>query len=127
MIVAVGIAVLGWLTARIYYGRKSERPAQIAAAVPGVYKLLVNKYGIDEFYGAVIVKPLMLVSQFILGWIGEGIIIRGSAWLLAGIATLLGELLRRWQSGNLRSYSAWLAAGAAALLIFAAYFTWMVR
>jgi NADH-quinone oxidoreductase subunit L len=26
--------------------------------------------------------------------------------------------LQRWQSGNLRSYAAWLAAGAAALLLF---------
>ncbi len=32
------------------------------------------------------------------------------AWLLAGIATLAGAILQRWQSGNLRSYAAWLAA-----------------
>ena len=40
------------------------------------------------------------------------------AWLLAGIATLSGTILQRWQSGNLRSYAAWLAAGAAAVLLF---------
>jgi hypothetical protein len=27
-------------------------------------------------------------------------------------------ILQRWQSGNLRSYAAWLAAGAAAVLLF---------
>jgi NADH-quinone oxidoreductase subunit L len=27
-------------------------------------------------------------------------------------------LLQRWQSGNIRSYAAWLAAGAAAVLLF---------
>jgi NADH-quinone oxidoreductase subunit L len=26
--------------------------------------------------------------------------------------------LQRWQSGNIRSYAAWLAAGAAAVLLF---------
>jgi hypothetical protein len=31
---------------------------------------------------------------------------------------LPGALLQRWQSGNLRSYAAWLAAGAAAVLLF---------
>jgi NADH-quinone oxidoreductase subunit L len=31
---------------------------------------------------------------------------------------LAGAILQRWQSGNLRSYAAWLAAGAAAVLIF---------
>jgi len=29
-----------------------------------------------------------------------------------------GSFLRRWQSGNLRSYAAWLAAGAAAVLLY---------
>ena len=41
-----------------------------------------------------------------------------SAWLLAGIASLGGAILQRWQSGNLRSYAAWLALGAAVLLVF---------
>jgi NADH-quinone oxidoreductase subunit L len=118
-IVAVAVAAIGWAFARLYYGRKSERPGQIVAAVPGVYSLLTHKYWIDELYTNTVVKPLTLASRYILGWLGEGAIIRGSAWLLAGIATLLGEFVRRWQSGNLRSYSAWLAAGAAVLLVFA--------
>ena len=46
-------------------------------------------------------------------------ILGGAAWLLGGIRQLGGALLQRWQSGNLRSYAAWLAAGAAALLLFA--------
>jgi NADH-quinone oxidoreductase subunit L len=31
---------------------------------------------------------------------------------------LSGAILQRWQSGNLRSYAAWLALGAAASLVF---------
>jgi len=117
-VVAVAIALIGWYIARLFYGAKNDRPAKLAASVPGVYTLLSHKYWIDELYTNTIVKPLTLASRYILGWIGEGLLVRGSAWLLAGIATLLGELVRRWQSGNLRSYSGWLAAGAAALLLF---------
>jgi NADH-quinone oxidoreductase subunit L len=117
-VVAVAVAAIGWYLARLYYGRKSQRPAQLVAAFPGIYSVLSHKYWIDEIYNATIVQPLTLGSRYILGWIGEGIIIRGSAWLLAGITTLLGEFFRRWQSGNLRSYSTWLAAGAAAILLF---------
>jgi NADH-quinone oxidoreductase subunit L len=127
-IVAVGVALLGWFLAHLFYGSKNRRAESLAAATPGVYSLLTHKYWIDEIYANIIVKPLTLTSRYILGWLGEGAIIRGSAWLLAGIATLLGEFLRRWQSGNLRSYSAWLAAGAAVLLFFAGYFvtgTWL--
>jgi NADH-quinone oxidoreductase subunit L len=117
-VLAVAVALLGWYVARLFYGTKNDRPAKLAASTSGVYTLLSHKYWIDELYTNTIVKPLTLASRYILGWIGEGLLIRGSAWLLAGIATLLGELVRRWQSGNLRSYSGWLAAGAAALLLF---------
>jgi len=116
-IVAVCVALLGWFLAHIFYGSKNKRAENLAASTPGVYSLLMHKYWIDEIYHNAIVQPLVLGSRYILGWIGEGAIIRGSAWLLAGITTLLGEFLRRWQSGNLRSYSAWLAAGAAVLLL----------
>jgi NADH-quinone oxidoreductase subunit L len=110
--------VLGWFVAYTFYGSKNDRAQKLATSASGVYTLLLHKYWIDELYTNTVVKPLTLASRYILGWIGEGLIIRGSAWLLAGIATLLGELVRRWQSGNLRSYSGWLAAGAAALLLF---------
>jgi len=117
-VVAVAVALIGWYVAHLFYGTKNDRPAKLAASASGVYTLLSHKYWIDEIYTNTIVKPLTLASRYILGWIGEGLIVRGSAWLLAGIATLFGELVRRWQSGNLRSYSGWVAAGAAALLLF---------
>jgi NADH-quinone oxidoreductase subunit L len=117
-IVAVFVALEGWLIADKYYRRKPERPAHLAAAMPGSYKLLANKYFVDEFYGAVVVKPLLGVSKFFLEWVVDIGILGGLAWLLGGIAMLAGAILQRWQSGNLRSYAAWLAAGAAAVLIF---------
>jgi NADH-quinone oxidoreductase subunit L len=116
-IAAVLVALEGWLIADKYYRRKTDRPAQLAAALPAGYKLLSNKYYVDEIYGAVIVKPLFAFSKYVLGWIVDTAILGGIAWLLAGIANITGMILQRWQSGNLRSYAAWLAAGAAAILL----------
>ena len=42
-IVAVLVALEGWLIADKYYRRKTERPAQLAAALPAAYKLLVEQ------------------------------------------------------------------------------------
>jgi NADH-quinone oxidoreductase subunit L len=117
-VVAVLVALEGWLIADKFYRRKPECPAQYAAALPAGYKLLANKYFVDEFYGATIVKPLLGFSKYILEWIVDVGILGGMTWLLGGIATLAGAILQRWQSGNLRSYAAWLAAGAAAVLLF---------
>jgi NADH-quinone oxidoreductase subunit L len=116
--IAILLALEGLLIADKYYRRKPERPAQLAAAMAGGYKLLANKYYVDEFYGAIVVKPLLGISNYLLGWVVDTGLLGGAVWLLSGIAVFTGAILQRWQSGNLRSYAAWLAAGAAAVLLF---------
>jgi NADH-quinone oxidoreductase subunit L len=118
-ILAVAVALLGWFLADRFYRQSPETPGKLAAAVPAGYSLLSHKYWVDEIYGAVIVKPLMAMSKFVLELVVDVVILGGLAWLLGGIATFTGAILQRWQSGNLRSYAAWLAAGAGALLLFA--------
>ncbi|KAA6464699.1 NADH-quinone oxidoreductase subunit L [Acidobacteria bacterium AB60] len=114
---AVLIAVIGWFVAhRLYRNYAGEEPLA-RASFP--YKLLTHKYWVDELYGTLIVKPILAVSRFVLEMLVDFAILGGIAWLLAGMASFGGALLQRWQSGNLRSYAAWLAAGAAALLLFA--------
>ncbi|HEX3892766.1 MAG TPA: NADH-quinone oxidoreductase subunit L [Terracidiphilus sp.] len=117
-----GLAVLagaiGWYVAHRFYGQRSDRAAHLAEAVPAVHSLLVHKYYVDEIYSFFIVKPVLALSRFFLEWVVDVAILGGAAWLLGGIATLGGAILQRWQSGNLRSYAAWLALGAAALLLF---------
>ncbi len=117
-VLAVLVAALGWYIAHRFYKQKPEAPARLAASVPAGYKLLLNKYYVDEIYAAVIVKPLLAFSKFFLEWVVDFAILGGLAWLLAGIAQFTGAILQRWQSGNIRSYAAWLALGAAALLLF---------
>jgi len=117
-IVAVVVALLGWFVADMLYRQKPMRPAELAAVLPGGYKLLANKYYVDEIYGATVVKPLLGLSTYFLGWVVDTGLLGGAVWLLGGIATFAGALLQRWQSGNIRSYAAWLAAGAAAVLLF---------
>ena len=116
-IAAVAVAILGWYIAHLFYKQGSDRPAKLAAALPGGYKLLVHKYYVDEIYGAMVVKPLLVISRYLLGWVVDKGILGGSVWLLGGHRQVRGALLQRWQSGNLRSYAAWLAAGAAAVLL----------
>jgi NADH-quinone oxidoreductase subunit L len=117
MLLAVAAGACGWFIAhRMYYKRSPA--AQVSAPAPAGYNLLVNKYYVDEFYNFAIIKPLIAVSKYFLEWIVDVAILGGLAWLLAGIASFSGAVLQRWQSGNIRSYAAWLALGAALLLYF---------
>ena len=110
-------AVLGLLLADTFYRRKPELPAKMASGAGALYRLIWNKYWIDQIYGFVIVRPLLVISRYILwGGFDRGVIGGGNR-VLAGSAQGAGALLRRIQSGNIRSYAGWLAIGAAAILL----------
>ncbi|HVJ07046.1 MAG TPA: NADH-quinone oxidoreductase subunit L [Acidisarcina sp.] len=114
---AVLIAALGWFVADTFYRRSPELPVKLAASFSGLRSLLVHKYWVDEIYQALIVRPLLLSSRFVLGGAVEGVVVQGGGRTAAGIAGGLGAILRRIQSGNIRSYAGWLAIGAAAMLL----------
>jgi NADH-quinone oxidoreductase subunit L len=115
---AVLAGAIGWYVAHRFYSERSESAEKLATSFAGTYNVLVHKYYVDEIYNFLFVKPVLVLSKFILDGVVDVAILGGAVWLLGGIATLAGAILQRWQSGNLRSYAAWLALGAAALLLF---------
>jgi NADH-quinone oxidoreductase subunit L len=116
-IVAVLAGGVGWFIAHRMYHR-SKTADGLAATTPAGYRLVLNKYYVDEIYGFAFVKPLLAFSKYLLEWVVDVAILGGLAWFVANLAMLGGAILQRWQSGNLRSYAAWLALGAALLLYF---------
>jgi NADH-quinone oxidoreductase subunit L len=112
-------ALLGLLLADTLYRRKPQLPARMVASAPMLYSLVFNKYWVDQIYGFLIVKPLLIVSRYVLwGAVDRGVI-GGGGHVLAGGAQGVGAVLRRIQSGNIRSYAGWLAIGAAVILLLA--------
>ena len=106
------VAVLGLLLAWWLYIRKPELPAKLEQSMRGPYRIVYNKYYIDEIYNALFVAPLLFISRYIL-WrvVDEGIIdgiVNGSASVARGT----GSKLRELQSGNARSYASWVVLGA---------------
>jgi NADH-quinone oxidoreductase subunit L len=105
------------LLADTLYRRKPLLPAKMAASSRALYGLVFNKYWVDQIYGFLIVKPVLIVSRYILwGGFDRGVI-GGGGRVLAGGTQGVGSVLRRIQSGNIRSYAGWLALGAAAILL----------
>ncbi len=122
MIVSVGVAGLGWFLAYLLYLRRPQLPARIATSLGGLYQAVSSKYYIDELYAALFVKPLVDGSTTIL-WHGvdQGVI-DAAVNDSADSARHVSDAARHMQSGNLRSYAGWIAAGAAVVI---AYMVWM--
>jgi NADH-quinone oxidoreductase subunit L len=112
MIGSLTAAGLGILLAYWFYLKSPEIPEGIATAFSGAYRTLVNKYYVDEFYNWLIVHPVVVGSRkFLWQFVDVGVIdgaVNGSAEATGDI----GQVLRRIQSGNIRSYAAWVLLGA---------------
>ena len=119
---SVAAAVLGWYLARLLYQQKPHLPQKIADTLGGFYEAVLNKYYVDELYATLFVKPLVDGSTRIL-WQGvdQGVIDAAVNDMADG-ARQVSDAARHMQSGNLRSYAGWVAAGGALVI---AYMIWM--
>jgi len=66
MAVSLGVALSGIWLARLWYLRNKEIPGTVAARLPRLYRLLWNKYSVDEAYDMVVVTPLLKGSEKLL-------------------------------------------------------------
>jgi NADH-quinone oxidoreductase subunit L len=120
--VSVIVAASGWLLAYFLYCARPELPQKIADGLNGFYTAALNKYYVDEIYAKVFVKPLIDGSTAIL-WQGvDRKVIDDTVNNAADSARQVSNEVRQMQSGNLRSYAGWIAAGAACVI---AYMIWM--
>ena len=120
--VSVLIAFSGLGLAWFLYVKRPELPAKIAEASGGLYKLVLNKYWIDELYSAAIIGPLIAFSRVVLWQTIDQKVIDGTVNESAVAARDVSQIVRQQQSGLVRSYAGWIAAGAAAVV---AYMVWM--
>ncbi|HZV90276.1 MAG TPA: NADH-quinone oxidoreductase subunit L [Candidatus Binatus sp.] len=120
--VAVFTALIGFSVAFWLYIRQPGKPESLANSMKAVYNTLLNKYYVDEFYAAVVIKPLMWISTNVLWKIVDVAGIDGTVNGIATGATSIGDTVRHAQSGNTRSYAVWVVIGA--LVIIAVIFFW---
>jgi NADH-quinone oxidoreductase subunit L len=102
---SVLIATVGILVAWRFYRGAFEIPERLAAAFPGAYRTLLNKYWVDELYNAVFVRGLALGGghalhandRFVVdggdGEVRPGLGVNGVAW---GVRDLVAKASNLW-------------------------------
>jgi NADH-quinone oxidoreductase subunit L len=109
--------MLGILLAWIFYVRAPGLPQKFANALGGLYRLVLNKYKIDEVYDVLVVRPLVDGSRTVL-WRGMDVeVIDGAVNGIGARARGMGAVMRLAQSGYIRSYAAWVVFGSVLLLL----------
>src|ERR1035438_1170088 len=116
VVVSVAFGLAGIALAWLFYVAKPGLPDQVATSFSGLYKLIYNKYFVDEIYGAVVVNPVVSGSREVL-WKGVDVaVLDGAVNGVGNRARGIGGVLKRLQSGNIRSYAAWVLLGSVVLL-----------
>jgi NADH-quinone oxidoreductase subunit L len=92
MALSVAIAALGIGIAWRAYVQRPQLSEALAARFAGAHRVLTNKYYVDEFYGATVVRGTMgsaTVSWRFDQWVVDGLV-NASGWLTRAFAWLSG-------------------------------------
>jgi NADH-quinone oxidoreductase subunit L len=116
IIIAVfGIGIAAWM-----YLKPGSVPDKMATAVPGLYKLSVNKFYIDEIYLWITRKVIFNHISAPIAWFDRHVVdgsMNGIAWVTRSVSGKIKGL----QSGQLQQYAYVMVMGVLALGLFLLY------
>jgi NADH-quinone oxidoreductase subunit L len=121
MSLSLTIALVGIAFARFVWIKRRRVADNMAREFPGLHRLLLNKYYVDELYDATVVQPIKAAStEGLWRWFDVKVIdgaVNGAASIVEGGAAML----RRLQSGSVRAYAGSLFVGVVVIL---GYYLW---
>jgi NADH-quinone oxidoreductase subunit L len=115
ILISVAAALLGIFIAYVFYVKNPRAPHNLVKHFPGIYKLLYNKYYIDEAYNSAFVQPLVKGSEAIYDQFDLRVIdgtVNGSA----SAAGFLGKALSYLQTGLIKDYALTFLLGVIIIL-----------
>jgi len=121
MVASSAVALSGIAFAWFVWIRRRRVADNMVAEFPGLHRLLLNKYYVDELYDAAVVRPIETASREGLWRAFDVGVIDGA---VNGVATAVGagsSVLRRLQTGSVRSYAGSLLFG---VILVLGYYLW---
>ena len=116
MTLSVGIAIAGIYGARVVYLRRTELAEAWKAKYSAMYRILFNKYYVDEAYDKLFVSPTVKVSEGFL-WKGVDVsVIDGAVNGSARLIAIAAQGIRRIQTGIAQQYAAVFVGGILVVL-----------
>lgn len=105
ILVSVLVAVFGIALAYSMYIKYTPDPKKLAYTLRPIYVLLYNKYYVDELYFALFINPTVGISRNVLWKIVDVIFIDGIVNGVAYLCSLVGNLIRKIQTGFIPDYA----------------------
>jgi NADH-quinone oxidoreductase subunit L len=116
MILSVAAATAGIYGAVVFYVRTPGLAARVSSRFAGLYRLLFNKYYVDEVYDASVVVPVVKGSEKLLWRFFDVGIVDGLVNGSAKVVGIASSWLRRIQVGVVQSYALIFVVGTLIIL-----------
>jgi NADH-quinone oxidoreductase subunit L len=114
---SVGLASVSAFLAYRLYAKKSDIPSYTAKALGPIYKLVFDKFYVDELYSFLFIKPLVEFSKNLWMYVDVNFIDRSTFWI-TDVIKGAGQMVRTLQNGNLQQYALYMAMGLVIFLSF---------
>jgi NADH-quinone oxidoreductase subunit L len=114
---SVLVGLVGISIAYLMYIKGSIDPVKMGARFSGVYRLLFNKYYVDEILNSLVYQPLWKASLWLWKFF-DNVIIDGFVNLVGKLMLLLSLFVRRIQTGYVQNYAAFVILGAIIILAY---------
>ena len=117
MLASLGLAAAGIVFGLFLYVRSPGTPVRIAAGLGAFYRLVRDKYRVDELYDASIVRPLVSGSRSFLWQIVDVRIIDFLVNFVGVFAKGTSFVFRFFQTGYVQAYAFVILLGLAVILL----------
>ncbi|HJU27928.1 MAG TPA: NADH-quinone oxidoreductase subunit L, partial [Candidatus Binataceae bacterium] len=138
---SLAIVVVGWILADLIYRSGRLSADRLAEAAGPLYRLSFNKYYVDEFYDAAVVRPYMMATAaaawfdshiidgivnlsasitVLVSWLSglfDNYVVDGLVNLAANSTLAAGGRLRRLQTGSINGYLYGILAAVMVILL----------
>lgn len=113
--VSISLAAISAGLAYQMYIHKPEWPQRISAKLGAFYRLVSDKYRVDELYQAYVIEPLVTTSRNIWLYIDVHFIDR-TTYVIADLVKGGGQVVRALQNGNIQQYALYVTLGLAVVV-----------
>jgi NADH-quinone oxidoreductase subunit L len=117
MFVSLAIAFFGIYIAYKVFLRAMDGGAAYAERWPGLYRLVLNKYYVDEIYDFLFVQPIRRFSVLLWKNFDDGFV-DSSVNGAGSFVRFIGAAARQLQTGYVKSYAITMLVGALAIILY---------
>ena len=118
---AIVVGLIGIIIAYSFYKKESTAPDKITTSLGGIYKMVYQKFYIDEIYIFITKKMIFNGISAPIAWFDRHIV-DGTMNGIASVTNFVSDKIKSFQSGQVQQYAYVMISGVIIIVLLVVYF-----